>query len=606
MLPGQYSTVTSLEKEFWTWRMADSPNYATYLGYHDYNDRLRSFNMSIFDKRKNDIEAFNARLQAVSTTSFTPIQKADYDILADTFASYLEGHKWALYSAINPMNFLGGIQLYYPLSMASTSTRGDFENYIVRLKGIPNLIQDVMDTFNKAIELNRTLNRLSIEPVPGQIEQLLVNDTEDSYFYRHFKDKLNATEYISETDKQDLRARGASAVQAVNQAYADLKDYIQNVYMLNTRPGIGVNTLANGTDFYRACLKWHLSVDMSPEEVHTLGLQEVDRIYKNMQTVMTRQNFDGTVKEYFAALNNDSRFVWDDADRILAEYENIIHDRIKPKLPLFFKNIPDIPIVVVKLSYDGPAGGYGSATEEYPGVFYVNLFRPKENPTYEFMNLALHEASPGHHLQHIYGMRADLPDYRRQPELSFFDVPFYFPFYTAYVEGWALYAEYLGVEMGLYKDDYELMGRYSAEMLRACRLVVDTGLHHFNWEQQRAVEYMLNYTSFSREAITIEVNRYITWPGQACAYKIGEIRIRELRRKAESELGSLFDIRDFHSVVLTNGAMPLSVLDDTVNDWITTIKNNPKPVSAATTMQQRGIIHTFGLLICVLLRNVFV
>ncbi|XP_033759490.1 uncharacterized protein LOC117341737 [Pecten maximus] len=604
---GQYSNVTSLEKEFWAWRIADSPEYATFLGYYAYNDRLRSYNMSIFDTRKSKVEEFSTRLKAVSITNFTATQKADYDILSDTFTSYLEGHQWALYSSINPLNFLGGIHLDYPVSMASTSTRGDFENYIVRLQGIPNLIKDVIDTMKKSVELNRTLHRHSIEPVPEQIGQLLVNVTEESYFYRHFKGKLNDTEYITVEDKLDLQARGASTVQAVIQAYRDLKDYVENVYMAHTRPGIGVNTLANGEEFYRACLKWHLSVDMSPEEVHNLGLQEVERIYQNMLNVMKRQQFDGNVKEYFAALNNDSRFVWDDADRIIEEYEHIIDERIAPKLPLYFKDIPDIPIVVEKMSNDGPGGTYGAATDESPGFFYVNLFRPRENPTYEFMSLALHEASPGHHLQHIVGLKADLPDFRSQLEYSFYDVPFYFPFYTAYVEGWALYAEYLGEEMGLYKDDYELMGRYSAEMLRACRLVVDTGLHYFNWEQQRAIDYMLNYTAYSTEAITIEVNRYITWPGQACGYKFGEIRIRELRSKAETELGYLFDIRDFHSVILTNGAMPLSVLETTVNDWITNTKKTAQTTSAVAPVLQREIIHTFGLLIsCIVLRIIFV
>ncbi|XP_069103550.1 uncharacterized protein [Argopecten irradians] len=604
---GQYSTVTNLEKEFWMWRMEDSPTYSTYLSYYDYNDRLRSYNTSIFDKRKGDIEAFNTRLEAVSTEGFTAKQKADYDILSDTLTTYIDGHQWALYTSINPVNFLGGIQLYYPAVMASTNTRGDFENYIARLKGMPNLIQQVIDSMALSITMNRTLHRHSIEPVPAQIAQMLVNNTDDSHFYNPFKGALNSTEYITEADKQDLRTRGATAVQGLIQAYSDLKDYIENVYMNNTRPNTGVNTLENGEEFYKACLKWHLSADMSPEEVHNLGLQEVERIYKNMLNVMQRQQFDGTVKEFFASLNNDSRFVYDDADRIIQEYENIIHERIDPKLPEYFKDIPDIPIVVRKMFNDGPGGGYGSATEDSPGVFYVNVFRPRENPTYDFMSLALHEASPGHHLQHIVGLRANLPDFRSQPELSFYEPPFYFPFYTAYVEGWALYAEYLGEEMGLYKDDFELMGRYSAEMLRACRLVVDTGLHYYNWEQQMAIEYMLNYTAYSREAVTIEVNRYITWPGQACGYKVGEIRIRELRSKAEKELGSLFNLKDFHSVLLTNGPMPLSVLETTVDDWITNTRNSaPLPTSSATTIKQREIIHVFGLIFCVILRSICV
>ncbi|XP_069104118.1 uncharacterized protein [Argopecten irradians] len=604
---GQYSSVIRLEKEFWSWRMKDSPAYSTYLGYYGYNDRLRSYNTSIFDTRKDDIVAFNTRLGTISTEGFTAKQKADYDILSNTFTTFIEGHQWALYSSINPVNFLGGIHLYSPAGMASTNTRGDFENYIVQLKGMPKLIQEVIDSMALAITLNRTLHRFSIEAVPAQIVPSLVNNSKDSYLYGPFRERLNSTEQLTEEDKHDLRTRGAAAIQEVIQALTDLKAFIENVYMNNTRPDTGVNTIDNGAEFYKACLKWHLSADMTPEEVHNLGLQEVQRIYQNMLNVMQKQQFDGTVKEYYASLNNDSRFILDNAEQIIQEYENMIHDRIAPKISEYFEDIPDIPVVVRSLPYDGPSGAYSPATEGQPGSFYVNVYRPKEHPTYDYMNLALHEAIPGHHLQHIVALRANLPDYRRQPQLSYYEPPFYFPFYTAYVEGWALYTEYLGEEMGLYKDDYELMGRYSAEMLRACRLVVDTGLHYFNWDQQRAIEYMLNYTAFSREATTIEVNRYITLPGQACGYKVGEIRIKELRSKAETELGSLFNLKDFHTVLLTNGPMPLDVLETTVDDWITNTKNSaPSPTSAASAIRQSEIIHTIGLLNCALLGFIFV
>ncbi|KAK3095476.1 hypothetical protein FSP39_015142 [Pinctada imbricata] len=305
---------------------------------------------------------------------------------------------------------------------------------------------------------------------------------------------------------------------------------------------------------------------------------------------MNKLSFVGSVKEFFNSLDDDPRFYTNDSDKIIEEYKHIVFERINPKLKDFFKDIPDVPLEIRKMSYDGPGGGYSSASENSPGVFSINLFRPMENPRFDFMALSLHEASPGHHLQHSYAMKASLPDYRRHTPISFYDVPFWYPFYSAYSEGWALYSEYLGEEMGLYNDDYELMGRYSAEMLRACRLVVDTGLHYFNWDKEKAIEYMLNYTAYSREATEIEINRYITWPGQACAYKLGEIKIRDLRTEAENALGSKFNIKDFHSVILTNGAMPMSVLESLIREWI-----NMKKVEQASSGVQTRTSLTFML-----------
>eukprot|EP00105_Crassostrea_gigas_P037677 XP_019921825.1 PREDICTED: uncharacterized protein LOC109617068 [Crassostrea gigas] len=566
-------TIQTIQKDYFSWRMENEPEYGTYIGRYAFNDRVYSYNISMFEVRRNKTQEFLNRLNAISS-NITSSERINFLILKDTFETYINGSKWAWYGALNPMNFLEGIQIFTSAVKASTKSRGDFENYIARLNAIPHQLEEVKERFREAIRLNRTYHNVSIAGVPAMIDQLLV-DPLKSNFYIPFNNSLANAANIPETEKPGIRERGLQAVNMTIGAYRSVKDFIINEYIPKTRLQYGVNSLQNGLEYYQACLKWHLSFDMTPEEVHRVGEQEVERIHQEMKMTMKRLNHKGTVKEFFNSLANNSNFYSNDSNKIITEYKKIVFDRINPKLQQFFKDIPNVPLEIRKMSYDGPEGGYSFATEEYPGVFFINLFRPLEKPFFEFMALSLHEANPGHHLQHSYAMLADLPDYRRHTPLSFYDIPVWFPFYSAYSEGWALYSEYLGVEMGLYKDDYELMGRYSAEILRACRLVVDTGLHYYNWDKQRAIDYMLNYTAYSFEAMEIEVNRYITWPGQACAYKIGEIKIKDLRRKAETELGTRFDIRDFHSLILTNGAVPMSLLEMLVNEWIEEVKAGP-------------------------------
>ncbi|XP_061194802.1 uncharacterized protein LOC133202967 [Saccostrea echinata] len=566
-------TIQKIQKEYWSWRMENEPEYGTYIGLYANNDRVYSYDISMFEVRKNKTQGFLNRLNAISS-NISSSERINYLILKDTFETYINGSQWAWYGALNPMNFLEGVQLYTSAVKASSNSRGDFENYIARLNAIPHQIDEIEETFREAIRLNRTYHNVSVAGVPAMIDKFLVEPIQSS-FYSPFNNSLTNAASIPENEKTGIRERGLQAVNRTIEAYRKIKEFIINEYMPNTRSHYGVNSLQGGSDYYRACLTWHLSFNMTPEEVHKVGEQEVERIHGEMKKTMQKLGHTGTVKDFFNSLVNDSRFYSNNSETILAEYNDIVFNRINPKLPEFFKNIPDVPLEIRKMTYDGPGGGYSSATEEYPGVFSINLFRPLENPFFDFMALSLHEASPGHHLQHSYALKANLPDYRRHTPLSFYDVPVWFPWYSAYSEGWALYSEYLGVEMGLYKDDYELMGRYSAEILRACRLVVDTGLHYYNWDKQKAIDYMLNYTAYSYEATEIEVNRYITWPGQACAYKIGEIKIKDLRKKAETELGTKFDLRDFHSIILNNGAVPMSVLEMIVEEWIEEVKATP-------------------------------
>uniref|UniRef100_K1PYE7 Uncharacterized protein n=1 Tax=Magallana gigas TaxID=29159 RepID=K1PYE7_MAGGI len=484
-------------------------------------------------------------MNTVVYNQLSPKQKTDYDIFKDTLTTMINGYKWRDYNALNPINFLEGPQINpsYLQSITPFDTVGDFENYLKRLEDYPKQaglqlhIDEMIERMNKAIEKKHTYHRVSVNRIPGQIDDVLKNAQPTTFpMYLPFKDRLPKSS-IDETKKQVplIDRKAQAAVSKIIDKYRHLKQYFNQTYFKHLRPKFGVNSWDNGTEFYKACLRWHLSLDITPDEVHEKGLSEVKRISSEMKKIMVKLNHQGSVKEFFANVRQNRSFYLQNGQEIIKWYKDRIKNKIEPQLPKFFKDLPNLPVDVQPNPIDGIGGQYlaGPPDGSRPGTFQVNVFHPEKSVTIDFMALLLHETIPGHHLQ-----------------------------------GWALYAESLGEEMGLYEDDYELMGRYGSEIFRACRLVVDTGLHHFNWTRDRAIEFMLNYTAYSEQSITTEVDRYLTWPGQACGYKIGELKIKELRAKAQKDLGSKFDIKDFHSIILKDGALPLDILTKNVNQWI--------------------------------------
>ncbi|XP_071086050.1 uncharacterized protein [Haliotis cracherodii] len=574
--------LAKLHTDFFAWQMSDSPMSATYRDIHKYNDKIRSYNMSMFDIRKDEIVSFHTRLANITQEDLSKSDLVNYKILDDMLTTYIRGWEWRHFQSLNPVTFLEGPQSYIESMVQSIPffTLGDFENYIVRLQKFPNQYEEFKELMREAVRLNRTYHSHSLSRVEGQFAKLQVAANESDFFWP-FRDTLENNTDISVEKKNDLRTRGQDAVIGLLKSLADLWLFIEEEYLPNTRPSIGISSLDGGQEYYEACIRWYLSINMTAREVHDIGLQEVNRIVDNMMKIMTKQEFNGNVSEYFQTIMNNTDFFFDTAEDILAEFRHQIFDVIEPTLGGVFVNLPGLPLEVREMPNDGPGGAYstGSADGSRPGVFWANVFRPHESPNLTMMALSIHEANPGHHLQLSYSITSDTPDFRQKMVSSaLYSVPFGFPGYTSFVEGWALYSEFLGEEMGLYRDDYELMGRYSSEIFRACRLVVDTGIHAFNWTRDQAIDYMLKYTAESYDNIAVEIDRYITWPGQALAYKIGEIKILELRRKAEQELGDKFDIREFHSVVLESGTVPLNVLEDLVTDWLDTYPvTTPRP-----------------------------
>lgn len=349
-----------------------------------------------------------------------------------------------------------------------------------------------------------------------------------------------------------------------------MAQFLKNEYLPNTRPHIAISSLPNGRKLYDDYLRWHLSTSISADNLHILGRSEIDRIHGCMKKIMSKQKFNGTIQDYFNSLSMRSEFFLKTKEDIVNRYKLLIQ-KIKDKFNTIFRDYPDLPMDIRPMSYDGPVAMYidGSKSGRKHGSFILNLHRLREMPTYQMTALALHEAVPGHHFQRSYSLVSRLPLWKSHSIIDdYFLIPFQFPFNTAYIEGWGLYSEYLGEEMGLYETDYDLMGRYSFEIFRACRLVIDTGIHAKNMTREQGIQLLMKYTGSSLANAQIEVDRYITFPGQACAYKTGEIKILQLRQKAIKVLGASFDIKDFHDTILKTGSVPLEILEQRVDEMI--------------------------------------
>ncbi|XP_048246887.1 uncharacterized protein LOC124126558 isoform X2 [Haliotis rufescens] len=572
---GVYETssqrLASLADEFQTWRLSQRPRSATSRNVYTFNDRLKSFNYTRYEHFKDFVDGLYERLVNISEVELPRQDKISFKVLRYTLEAFRDGYQWRFYVNLNPVNFLEGVQKDVT-RMTSTpmNTRGDVENYLHRLTLLPQQISEIKESFQQAVQNGTTYHNASMFRLPEQFDQVTnIADDKMSPLYKPFiKSVENNTIGFSDTERQTVIDRATSAIASALDSLRDLKSYLTNDY--TTRSGIGVSSLHNGGEYYKACMKAYLSLDTTPDDVHQTGKREVARIEQLMMKIITKQGYNLSIREYFTVVMNQSQYFYNTGEELLEAYRQIIRD-VDPTLTKLFKDLPGLPIIVVARPNDGPQGSYstGTADGRTPGTFTANVLRPGDIPKFGLMALTLHEASPGHHLQISYSLTSNMPSFRQNIVYDMYlDNPVGFPSHASFSEGWALYAEGLGEKVGLYKDDMELMGRYSSEIFRACRLVVDTGMHYFNWDREQAIQYVLNYTAFTYATAATEIDRYITWPGQALTYKIGELKILELRKRAEQRLGNQFNVRDFHAVILENGRMPLNVLEEIVDDWL--------------------------------------
>jgi len=465
-------------------------------------------------------------------------------------------------SYLMPITNRGGFHVWFPELPKRIPLKNvnDYENYIARLNDFGRHADEHVALMRKGISDGFTLPAIVLEGYEGTITPHIVTDPTRSLLYSPAQSFPAGME---ETQRRRLTDGIATAIEkVVVPAYRTFLEFMREEYRPAARGSIAASALPDGREFYRYRVRHFTTLDISPEEVHSLGHSEVERIRKEMVGVIQKSGFEGSFPAFLEFLRTDERFYASSPEQLQKEIAYMLK-RMDGQLPRLFGTLPRMPYGIrvvpdyiaprTTAAYYSPPAGDGSRA----GFYYINVFNLKGRPLYQAEALSLHEAVPGHHLQIAIQQELEgLPAFRR------------YAGFTAFVEGWALYAERLGLEVGFYKDPYSDFGRLSYEMWRACRLVVDTVIHYLGWTRRRAITFMQENTALSLHNITAEVDRYISWPGQALAYKMGELKIRELRTRAESVLGESFDIRHFHDAVLAEGAVPLDVLERNVDNFI--------------------------------------
>lgn len=549
-----------LFQEDWEFTLQEDPLFATRVGDHRYNDRLPSVTVADFERRLARHRDFLRRLRAIPRDALRPADRLNYDIFERLKRDLIEEYEYRAY--LMPISHISGFHVEFPElpRHVPLQTVRDYENYIARLRAFRTYTEQHIELLRTGLQAGYTLPRHLVEYIEPTLRPHIVEDPEQSLLFEPFR---SFPPSVPEGERPRLTEAGRAAIRdSVVPAYKEFMEFIQKEYLPKARPTIAAADLPNGAAFYRHRIRQETTLDLPPEEIHRIGLDEVRRIRAEMEAILQKVGFRGSLKEFFEFLRTDPRFYVDTPDQLLKEVSYVLK-RMDGELPRLFRTLPRTPYGIrpvpdylaprTTTAYYMPPPGDGSRA----GFYYVNTYNLKSRPLYEVEALSLHEAVPGHHLQ--IALQQELPDL--PPFRRFFG-------FTAFVEGWALYAERLGLEVGFYQDPYSDFGRLSFEMWRACRLVVDTGIHALGWTRQQAIEFMAENTALTLHNIEAEVDRYIAWPGQALAYKMGELKIRELRRRAEEALGPAFDVREFHDVVLRNGAVPLDVLEGLVEEYI--------------------------------------
>ena len=552
----------ALRDDVWQSTLNNSPTLATRIGDRRGDGKLSDISIEGYERGIAETRTFSARLESIDAERLPADLRIDYAIMKSSFDDELAGAEFDHSRYIiftNRSNWFSRIEsLPY---RSPLFTLADFQSYADRLDAFGQLNADGIERSRKAVELGLTQPCEPMLGIEANIRQQIFDDYTQSPLWQPFlADKPSS---ISDADWNRLKDQAKLALETgIMPAYRDFLAFYKDEYEPNCRPGTpGVLETPNGAEYYAYRARSFTTTDMTPDEIHNLGLSEVARIRSEMVEVAKQVGFDNR-EAFIEYLRTDPQYYMTDGQEYL-RYTQALAKEIDNFMPKLFGKLPRLPYTVLPIpaaQAPGNTTAYyerGSLEAGQAGIYRLNLTELDQRPLWELPALGVHEAVPGHHHQIALQQELDIHPLRANGT-----------FFTAFVEGWGLYSERLGIEMGLYDTPAKEMGRLSYEMWRATRLVVDTGLHAKGWSKQRAVDYMLDNTALSPANIDAEVNRYMTWPGQALAYKIGELKIRELRGRAEESLGAKFDLRDFHDTVLENGAIPLSVLEEHVDRWI--------------------------------------
>jgi uncharacterized protein (DUF885 family) len=560
------STTLSADEQFeklldehWSWNASQYPSFATSLGIRDYDDKLSDPSLDAYEARIAYQKTLLTQFQAIDLVALSEANQLNHALMVlnlgyDIEAANYGGKYMLITNRGGPHMSLTGLPSRLPFF-----TKADYESYVTRLNVMPDTLEKATNTLRSGLVAGWVQPCAPMIGYESSISSHIVEPSE-SVFMQPFVKKPAAM------DQDDFDALKATALKTIKKqiipAFKTFQTFYNSEYAPQCRAQVGTSSLPGGAEYYAYRTRMFTTTEMTPEQVHKTGLSEVSRIRAEMQEVKQQAGFEGTFAQWLVFLRTDEQFYFKTGQERL-DAAAVIGKKIDGALPQLFTKFPrmpwglkEIPLDIAEKTttayYQRPAGDGSRA-----GFYFVNTTKLDTRPSYELEALSLHEAVPGHHFQIALSQELDLPDFRK------------FGGFTAFIEGWGLYSERLGLEVGFYQTPYSNMGRLSYEMWRACRLVVDTGMHAKGWTRQQSIDFMTENSALSLNNITTEVDRYITWPGQALAYKIGELKIRELRSLAEAELGNAFDVRYFHDKVLENGAVPLSVLENIVKVWIT-------------------------------------
>ncbi len=547
----------------WERGLRENPVGATYIGDHRFDDKWPDRSPAALQASYESDKAVIAALERIDPQQLTAEDQLNRDLFRRQYQANIDTYDYG--SQYTPLSQRSGLASMHRMAdVVVFKTVKDYEQWLSRIGTIDKLVDQNIALMRDGLKRGQVPPKIIMQRVPPQLDKQIVTDPTTSPFYEAF---MKMPDSIPASEQARLQAAARDAImKTVVPSYAKLKQYVVDDYLPQARETVGLWDTPNGAARYAELARFYTTTKLTPDEIHEIGLKEVARIRGEMMKVIARTDFKGSFDEFLTYLRTDPKFRYTDPKELLQAYEAMAK-RVDPKLPQYFGKLPRMPYGVRQIAeqvapdtttayYQGPAMDGKRA-----GYYYVNLYKPEERPKYEIPVLTIHEAVPGHHLQISLAQElGDLPKFRRDFEA------------TAFVEGWALYSESLGEEMGFYEDPYDKFGQLTYEMWRAVRLVVDTGLHHKHWTRQQAIDYFKANAAKTELDIINEIDRYIGNPGQALAYKIGELKIKQLRGDATSQLGDKFDIRAFHDVVLGSGAIPLDVLEANVHRWIAATK----------------------------------
>ena len=548
----------------WKKNLNDNPLFASYTGDKSSNDKINSNSIEQFIKDKESDKNSLYLLEQIDLSKLSKENQLNYKLKEFGLRNSVNAAQFPTYYL--RLNQRGGIQSFYETGNRLVyTTAKDYYDWFKRLELFVYNIDNFLAINKEGLAKGHTQPKLVTRGVIAQLDAIINSDISSNPYLKVFKEADESI--INIDDKNKLIDDAILLIEnEINPAYKRLHDFLLNDYLPNSRESIGIKDIPNGKKYYEYLAKYYTTTDLTPDEIHNIGLKEIARIRSEMEQIISDVDWDGDFLSFLNYLRTSPRFYYDNAEDLFNAYL-IMSKTIDPLLPKIFKVFPRAPYGVIPIPDETApfttTAYYNSPSPGRPGYFYANLYKPESRPKYEIPVLTVHEAVPGHHFQISIAQELEnVPKFRKYQGI------------TAFVEGWGLYSEELGEFMGIYDDPYDKFGQLTYDMWRAIRLVVDTGMHYMDWTREDAINLFIENSAKSKLDIENEVDRYIAWPGQALAYKIGQLKILELRNKAERVLGDKYDIKDFHHEVLKRGSLPLELLEFYIDEWINETLNS--------------------------------